>query len=179
MQYDPTHRQFPTETIDQLIAPPATPPTPPTTNSPPWKLLLHLALRAALTAQMLLLHHQDGGAYSRAMRRSFEAYFMPRGVDAGLPYMGGPRIVFENQAFLESLQASLHNYFRVNEFAAVSFAYRNDTTGALTLDPQPVRMRLTFAADYDGVAGARVRKEYWLAVRGDVGPFTGTAWTMD
>ena len=47
------------------------------------------ALLAALTAQMLLLHHQDGGAYSRAMRRSFEAFFMPRGVDAGLPYVGG------------------------------------------------------------------------------------------
>lgn len=33
-------------------------------------------------------------------------------------------------------------------------------------------MRLTFASDYDA-AGSGVKEEYWLAVPGDVGPFTG------
>lgn len=88
------------------------------THSPPWKLLLHLALLAALTAQMLLLHHQDGGAYARAMRRTFEFYFMGKGVDAQMPYVGGPRLLFQNEGFLSSLHQALHGYFHINEVRA-------------------------------------------------------------
>lgn len=119
---------------------------------------------------MLQLHQQDGGAYARTMRRTFEAFFMPKGIDAGLPYVGGPRILFMNEGLLSSLHASLHRYFHLNEVAAVSFAYRNESEGALTLQPQPVRMRLATASDDDGPAAGG---EYWLALPGDVGPFSG------
>jgi hypothetical protein len=125
---------------------------------------------------MLLLHQQDGGAYARAMRRTFEFYFMPKGVDSGLPYVGGPRIIFQNEGFLASLRSALHNYFHINEVAAVSFAYRNESGGALTLRPQPVRMWLTLARDYDRAASG-VQDEYWLTVPGHVGPFSGASLT--
>lgn len=121
---------------------------------------------------MLMLHEQDGGAYVRAMRRTFETFFMSRGVDTGLPYVASQRIIYQNEGFLSSIHTAMHNYFHLNDMAAVSFAYRNESTRALTLAPQPVRMRLALSPDYDRAASG-VREEYRLAVPGEVGPFSG------
>ena len=138
----------------------------------PGKLLLHVALLAALTLQILLLNKQDA-AYTRAMHRTFSHYFMPRGVDDGL----GRHVIFTNAGFLSSLSEAASNYFEINRLSTVAFLYRNNATdsgngASLGLTPTPFTMRLHLAEDYHTDPLPPLSLHYVVAHPQDLGPFS-------